>query len=410
MNRTPLVLSLLSLVLLVPHASAQATQPTPASAAAESRDALAASVSSAYQKLQSLEQAGTLSVTIDAAGQKSTTEHALSARFAAPAKFVHEVKDQLTVASTGEKTFIYLPPARQYVELAALSEKTTPERMPEGVVEALRDQNPSLLLAIAADPIAALQPIDGSLQAIPAIDLGGVAHPTLQLAREDGLVFRLLIDPQTKLLRQARIDASETLRKAGVPSVAKASIVIDYASTSANPTLADDAFAWAPPKSARQIGAAGGEELMSGAGHPLEGKPAPAFTLASLEGNDVSMADLKGKVVVLDFWATWCPPCREGLPHLAKLAGDHANQPFQLYAVNVREDAAKVKAFLEQSRLELPVLMDAKGAVAQQYGVSGIPQTVIVGKDGTVRKVFVGFGPGSGAQIDAAVKAALAAP
>ena len=128
------------------------------------------------------------------------------------------------------------------------------------------------------------------------------------------------------------------------------------------------------------------------ANHKTVGKPAPDFTLKSLDGTDVSLSSLKGKIVILDFWATWCGPCRQGLPVLMEVAKARANDNVVLWAVDLDESKSKVQDFLKKKGWNLPVLLDAKGKVSQKYGVGGIPHTVIIGPDGVIHSVEIGFG------------------
>jgi thiol-disulfide isomerase/thioredoxin len=126
----------------------------------------------------------------------------------------------------------------------------------------------------------------------------------------------------------------------------------------------------------------------------LEGKKAPSFSLQTISGKDMSLAAERGNVVVLDFWATWCPPCRESLPHLQAIHEDkdYASKGLKVYAVNLREEKKTAGDYVKQNNLTFPVALDKSGGVAQKYQVQGIPTTVIVGRDGKVAKVFVGFG------------------
>ena len=143
--------------------------------------------------------------------------------------------------------------------------------------------------------------------------------------------------------------------------------------------------------------------------HPLVGKPAPGFSLVTPDGRAVSLAEHAGKdVVLLDFFATWCPPCRESLPHMAQMTKDYAGKNVAIYAVNVGESKALVETFLKENKLELNVLIDETGAAAEAYGVGGIPQQVVIGKDGMIRHIGVGFGMGDASKLVAEIDAALA--
>jgi len=98
-------------------------------------------------------------------------------------------------------------------------------------------------------------------------------------------------------------------------------------------------------------------------------------------------------VVILDFWASWCPPCVRGLPVVTKAANEYKDKGVVFYAVNVREDRQTIGKFLDEKKLDCPVALDKDGKVGDLYGVEGIPQTVLIGKDGRVQSVHVGFAP-----------------
>lgn len=129
----------------------------------------------------------------------------------------------------------------------------------------------------------------------------------------------------------------------------------------------------------------------SAAAHPLVGQAAPLFTATYLDGSPFDLAQQQGKVVILDFWATWCGPCREALPTLSEVAAEYRDRGVALFAVDLQETPEEVKPFLDQSGLDLTVVLDRDGTIAKQYLVEGIPQTVIIDQQGKVRFVHVGL-------------------
>jgi thiol-disulfide isomerase/thioredoxin len=136
-------------------------------------------------------------------------------------------------------------------------------------------------------------------------------------------------------------------------------------------------------------------------------KPAPDFSIPLLDGGTFKLSAHRGKVVVLDFWASWCGPCRKGLPVLAKLAEDTASRGVIVCAVNQQEDADTIREFLADEKLKLTVSLDSDGKVGEAYGVRGIPMTVVIDPLGTVRAVHTGFSPTLGAELKAETEAAL---
>ena len=110
-------------------------------------------------------------------------------------------------------------------------------------------------------------------------------------------------------------------------------------------------------------------------------------------------------MVILDFWATWCGPCRVSLPELNKLHKELSAQGLKTFAVDLEEPAEKVQPVAAKLCPDLHVLLDEKSEVSKQFGVSGIPQTVVIGRDGKIKKVFIGAG--NEPKIRAAVQSAL---
>ena len=136
--------------------------------------------------------------------------------------------------------------------------------------------------------------------------------------------------------------------------------------------------------------------------------PAPNFSLQSNAGGQVSLASLKGKVVMVNFWATWCVPCRQEMPHLEALYEKYNSLGFELLAVNVEKNNAEgARKWLQETPVTFPVLFDPENQVTKLYKVQTMPSTVIIGRDGTMRFMHNGYKPGYENDYQTQVRALL---
>lgn len=122
------------------------------------------------------------------------------------------------------------------------------------------------------------------------------------------------------------------------------------------------------------------------------GAPLPPISLPSLKGDAVSLdAAYRDQVVLVNFWATWCGPCRQELPALEDLRQRYKDQGFDVVGVNVDSERANAAAFVEQFKLSYTVLLDPEFAAAKQFGADAMPISYLVGRDGRIARVFTGF-------------------
>lgn len=138
-----------------------------------------------------------------------------------------------------------------------------------------------------------------------------------------------------------------------------------------------------------------------------DNKAAPDFTLTSKSGENIRLQEQLGNVVLINFWASWCGPCREELPHMEKLQQDYQDLGFTILAVNVDEDPSKANVLLDDIAVSFPVLFDQDDKVSKLYQVKAMPTTVIVDRDGKQRLLHHGYKSGDEGKYRQVVKALL---
>ncbi len=121
---------------------------------------------------------------------------------------------------------------------------------------------------------------------------------------------------------------------------------------------------------------------------------APDFTLRTLEGQNLRLGEQRGRVVLVNFWATWCGPCRQEMPHLNKLYDKYKSSGFVLLGVNVDEDTRQAAGVASKLGVKFPVLPDSDKRVSKQYDLSAMPSTVLIDRDGRVRYLHRGYQSG----------------
>lgn len=123
---------------------------------------------------------------------------------------------------------------------------------------------------------------------------------------------------------------------------------------------------------------------------PWSGGAAPPLALQDLDGRVHRLEDYRGQVVLINFWATWCEPCREEMPSMNRLRASLAGRPFEVLAINLAESEPRIRRFLEQLPLDFPVLMDRDSAAAKRWQARLLPVSFLIGPDGRIRYSAVG--------------------
>jgi len=126
----------------------------------------------------------------------------------------------------------------------------------------------------------------------------------------------------------------------------------------------------------------------------IDAGPAPDFTLKSADGSNLRLSEFRGEVVMINFWASWCAPCRQEMPLLDELYTQYQPLGFTILGVNVEENPTKARQLLKKLPVNFPVLFDSKSDVSKLYNVVAMPSTVLVDRDGNIRYLHQGYKPG----------------
>ena len=232
-----------------------------------------------------------------------------------------------------------------------------------------------------------MQMPDGT--AIPAREMRIVE--TIAFARTDGLPRRVRF----------------MLELEGVPPDGMSS-VSTFTGVKPNAAVDDATFATAPVDGYVRQDPPKRMERNAGGLKVAAGEPAPDFSLIDLDGQQVTLASLKGRVVLLDFWATWCGPCKAAMPTIQKIHDEYRGKPVTVLAVNVGERKADAgPAYFREKGFTYGCVL-AGEALANAYGISGIPTLVVIGTDGRVALIETGLGPDGDGTLRAAIDRALA--
>ena len=143
--------------------------------------------------------------------------------------------------------------------------------------------------------------------------------------------------------------------------------------------------------------------------YPRSTKP-PEFNGSTVDGRTVSLASLRGKVVLLNFWATWCQECRPEMPMFEQMHREFAAKGLSVIGINARERTAAIRAYAKEIRLTFPLVLDPKGEINAAYGVIGLPTTFLIGRDGQAVALAVGPREWVSAPARTLIQALLAEP
>ncbi|HLJ88331.1 MAG TPA: TlpA disulfide reductase family protein [Candidatus Angelobacter sp.] len=218
---------------------------------------------------------------------------------------------------------------------------------------------------------------------------------------------RLWIDHATSLVFKEEWDEDRNFMGTAI----KTHTSITYPFIRINQPVDESLFAFTPPAGSREVEELSLPGMKPKAAAPQEKNqengergPTQAFTLTALDGKKISLGDFKGKTVLLDFWATWCLPCRESAPIIEKINEEFKSKGLVVLGVDYGEEKKAVQGYLLHNPSSLPTLLDDGNAVAEQYGVSAIPSVILISKEGKVAYTESGFEPEGERRLRAALR------
>jgi thiol-disulfide isomerase/thioredoxin len=360
-----------------------------------------------YSKLEGFQVDVNVALTIEQQGLKQSQDFKQKFGAERPNKLSYALDSgplKASVVSDGKELSVYFSTSGKYAVEPAPESWTKLFENPV-VLGSMGVGNAGgvMMALLSKDPGGSLLEGTSSVEYGGLVELGDTKCHWLKATQED-FDWQVWIDAgEQPLVRQFVPNLQQMFAKMAKqnnqPALANTKIenVVTYKEWKLDPKFEADAFVFHTPEDATKV-----DTLLEifGAGaataepHALLGKDAPPIELELLDGGKLDLASFKDKnVVILDFWATWCGPCVQAMPIIDAVAEKYKDKGVKLFAVNLQEGPDEIKEFLKNAELEVPVALDTEGAVAKAYLADAIPQTVIVGKNGTVQVVTIGLVP-----------------
>jgi thiol-disulfide isomerase/thioredoxin/outer membrane lipoprotein-sorting protein len=375
-----------------------------------------------YKSLPAYSDQGELNVVAKVGDKQETNTVRRPVTFARPNKFMIDY-EQVRFVSDGKTAFGILPGKKKYAEAPApekISDQTVAQMPLPGATGAVMFAGPDgMMIAILLDLLggddAAKTILDGTdgLKLEADRMVGDKKLNSLYVDQTRGADIRLLVDPESKWVRRIELVFDLAEMNARLPKDAQLKeLTIAWSAGAIKSDVSKDVFAFKPPEGYTKA-EAGDAAAAVDQGNPVDelvGKPAPDFTLKVLDPGgktrSLSKADLAGKVVMIDFWATWCGPCIKELPEVQKMIEAFAKDKKNVVVVALSEDAEPnepvelrklIEKTLDDTKLTLignpvgMVAIDSEGTIASAYKVEALPTVVIIDAKGIVQAAHVGY-------------------
>jgi peroxiredoxin/outer membrane lipoprotein-sorting protein len=365
--------------------------------------ALLKKVSDTYKNLKSYHFEGTTTMEMKSEGLQQKMEMPMVIAAAKPGKTRLEIKNPMAGmlrVSDGETTWVYIPRLKQFTKKAAATVETAGGESEKTGLDAALVGSPLAQFEQLADKAKGAKMLR---EETTEIDGKKMDCYVVELPRElpKNLPVQMESSPKTLWIDKARylvVKESFSGKMSSPMGEMQMFTMTVYNMTKTNEPISETLFTFAPPKGAKEVA-----ELSFPGVTSLAGNEAGDFTLKDLEGREFNLKNLRGKVVLLSFWATWCGPCRLELPQMEKLHQEFKSKGLVVLGVN-DEESEIAREFVKSNNYSFPTLSDTKRDVARLYKISAIPTLIVVDREGKISTHFVGVR--SEQDVRAAVKKA----
>lgn len=310
-----------------------------------------------------------------------------------------------TIVSDGKTEWVYLPTEKQFTkkpfDKASLPEAgTSPLHQFKGDSMFADMISDDLTDGMVSAKIVREEVVELSGQRINCYVVEAIYSDKSEgAAPEKGLVLPMTfwVDKDRQVVLQHKFDGGGVFAQMFKAFADNANFTMSTTLSVAkfNETLPDSLFAFTPPADATEVekfdSKLAESEEEEAETESLVGTDAVSFLLADLNGKQFNMDKLRGKIVVIEFWASWCGPCRETMPHVEKLHKEFKDRGVVVLGMN-DEEIADAKRFVQKHGYTFPTLIDVESAVSKQYGIQAIPQTFVIDRDGKIAAHFMGTG------------------
>jgi len=369
----------------------------------------------AYRKARSYADKGTMRILAAQGDQKIDQTFDYSLVLVRPNK-IHMQAFEGVVVSDGRTLWAFahdLPdqvaqrPAPAVMDIKAIfADRILGSAISQGPAQGFAAVPITLMLMVADDPLKTiLHRAEGPPVLLPPEKIGPHECYRVQVTRPDGKAV-LWIDRQSLLLRRMEFPVDELIRSAGDPKLENVSLVAEFQEAGVNDEVDETAFKFEIPDTAHISPWLLPPQLL------LVGKPAPAFSFVGVDGKTIDSKSIEGKIAVIDFWATWCGPCRVSLPIMQKLYEKFKDNPKVVFlAVSVdqaKTETKQLQTMLEELGVTIPLARDPDQHAGKRFGVQGIPSACIIGANRVVQDFQTGYRPAAEGEYAAKLEKLLA--